>query len=321
MKQKNTAVNVITAILASLLSILLVLVLLTVSLYTSVTALVQPKNIVAMIQNVDYLELFLNSEGVQENIDELEIQAETLSTLLTSDAMGEIIGLYAADVSDILTEGMAKGRLTADAFQEIAHTHIDDIAVIVQEMAPEDMTLEELKQQILQGVDEEAEAIISLLPDVNDVAAIVEDSGAAPLIQTLLSPAIVVGFIAICVILAGAIYACRFRRFGGFLWLGIDAAVAGVLLTGVTLLVNSGLISGLLESMATEMLPLAGSLVSVYVGGLTVRLLILFGLAVLFIVGYVLLQVYVVKKKQVPSAETAPAAMADNSAPAIAPTE
>jgi len=298
MKPRNTAVNVITAILASLLSIILVVVLLTAMLYTSVTALVQPTNIVTMVQNVDYLQLFLDSESVQDNSEELEMQAEIVKNLVSTDAMKEVIGLYAADVSDLLTEGAAKGRLTADAFQQIVHDHIDSIAQIAHSMAPEDMTLEEVKQQILEGVDEEAEAIIALLPTVDDVKAILVDSGAEQLIHAILSPAIIIAFVVICVILAGAIYACRFRNFGGFLWLGIDAAIAGVLLSGVTLLVNSGLIQGLLESMASEMLPLAHSLLSVYVSGLVIRLVILFGLAVVFIVGYILLQIYVVKKKQ-----------------------
>ncbi len=104
--------------------------------------------------------------------------------------------------------------------------------------------------------------------------------------------------IAIALVFAGLIYACRFRNFNALLWLGVDTGLAAIIVTTITVFIGSKLVRGLITEMANINKTVIDSVIKVYSSGLIVGLVILFLLCAMFIAGYILLKKYVVNKAE-----------------------
>ena len=101
--------------------------------------------------------------------------------------------------------------------------------------------------------------------------------------------------------LAALIYACRYYRFGGFLWLGVDFLLAGAAVVVGAYAIRT--VGGNVLANAGDAARLLTALMQQLIGTFETRGWIFLGLAVLLIVGYVLLYTLVVKKKLAASAE------------------
>lgn len=302
MKKQSTAVNVITAIIAAFLSVTLVVMCIIIPVYMSLTALVKPKQLVAMVQNIDYAQMVTENEGVQDAIEEFGIPADVVNELISSKAMGEVIGLYASDVSAMLEGKEVKGSLTVDALKSIVNDNIDEIIDIVKTAVGEDVDsnidVEEIKKGITDAVNDYAEDIVSALPDVNELKVSFVESEGAAVITAILSSTVKIILIAFAVVLAGLIYLCRFRNFNALLWLGIDFGAAGIFLAAIAVFMGSGIVNALITDLASINESVVNSVLSVYNGGIITALVIMLVLCALLITGYVLLKIYVLNKKQ-----------------------
>lgn len=301
MKKQNTAVNVITAIVAAFLSVMLVTLCIIIPVYRSLTAIAKPKQLVTLVQEIDYAQLVTENEGVQSAIEEFGIPADVVNDLMSSDAMGEIIGLFAKDISDVLAgKEVAQNRVTADAIKNIVNENIDEIADIAKSIAGEEVSDEDIatiKDSITKAVNENADEIVSALPNVKELTSVIEVEG-AEVITAILGPTITIILIAIAAVIAGLIYACRFRNFNALLWLGIDFGTAALIVCAIAAFIGSGFVSTFITEMASINGSIVDSVVKVYSGGLITGFVILFVLCALFITGYVLLKVFVLNKNQ-----------------------
>ena len=312
MKKRSLAVNILTAILAVFISVILVVVLIGTSIYHVVLTTITPDSISDMVQTTvdDYVEspdfeqLILDNEAVQENIEELGITAEAVGKLMQSEAADKIIDLLSADFASVVS-GSQEINLTPEALVAIVKEHADELAEIAAEMSGEPLDKFEIKQQIIDIVEQDAERLTAMMPDVQTLRQDIQSNANIQPILALLNPTYLWAAYGVCLVLALLIYACRYYRYGGFLWLGVD-----VLLASVPLLIASCS----LNTVAGILLPvdmggtadIATSLLD-HVGGIIlVQGLILVGVAVLCIVGYVLLYHLVLKKKTAPADTPAP---------------
>lgn len=312
MKKRNLAVNILTAILAVLISIVLIVSLTATSLYNVALTAITPASISDMMQTTvdDYVEspdfeqLILDNEAVQNNITELGIPAETVGKLMQSEAADQVIDLLSADFANAVS-GSEEVNLTPEALLAIVKENADELADIAIEMADEPLDKAEIKQQILDIVEQDAEQLTAMIPDVNSLRQEIQSNADVAPILALLNPTYLWAAYGVCLVLALLIYACRYYRYGGLLWLGVDVLLAGIPL----LLVTVGLQSFLPSLLAPDMggaSGIANSLLN-HMGDLfLVQGLILMGVAVLFIVGYVLLQTLVLKKKEASANTPAP---------------
>ena len=309
MKTRHVAVNILTGFFATLLCILLVVVAFATVLYSSVTALLTPQNISALaqsavdevVQQIDPENMVQENEELHQAIVDMGLPAEAVTDLLQSEAADQIIDLYARDVAGLLA-GEELGNVTPEAIHEILNNNIDEIVGIATEIAGEEVNVEELKAQIVTFVNENADKIVKVLPPVEVLAEPLMESEVANTIQMTTNPAILWVAILVCVVLAGLVYALRWYRYGGFMWIGVCAALAGLLLAAVCVAVRSPLLLTLLEQSAAGMTPVVSALTSVFAGRLMLRMAIVLLVAALFITGYILLYYLVIKKKK----ETAP---------------
>jgi len=305
MKKQNVAVNVITAILASILSVLLVIMCIVIPVFKSLTSITTPKKLVTLVQQIDYTELVTENKGVQDAVEEFGIPADVVDDLVSSKAVGEIINLFAVDVSDALAgKEIEQSSITADAIKDIVNNNIDEIADIVKDMSEEEVTdsdIEKVKGEIVKAVNENADEIVENIPNVKEIVTEMEVEG-AQVIKTILSPTITIILFAVVLLLAGLIYACRFRNFNALLWLGIDFGTAGLIVTLITAFIGSKFITNLIIEAASINDTIVDSVIKVYTNGLVTGLSVLFILCAVFITGYVLLKHFVLNKNNLPEA-------------------
>jgi len=304
MKKQNTAVNVITAILAAFLSTLLVVVCVVIPVFKSLTSITTPKKLVTLVQEIDYKELVTENEGVKDAIEEFGIPSDVVNELVSSKAVSELLGLFAEDVSAALTgKELEQSSITPDAIKSIVNDNIDEIFDIVKNTANEEFSedisdedIKQVKDEIIKAVNENADEIVESLPDVKEIVTVMEVED-AQIIKTILGPTITIILLAVAAVLAGLIYACRFRNFNALLWLGIDFGSAGLIVTLITAFIGSKFISALITDMISINGTVVDSVIKVYTNGLITGLIILFVLCAVFITGYVLLKKFVLNKK------------------------
>ncbi len=178
MKKQSTAVNVITAILAAFLSIFLVIMCIVIPVFTSATSITKPKKLVTLVQAIDYKELMTQNTEVESSKEEFGIPAEVMNELISSKAAGEIIELFAEDISAVLTgKKIEKSSITADTIKKIVNDNIDEITEIVKSASKEELKdndVKKLKSEILKAVDESAEDLAKSIPDPKEFVSVME---------------------------------------------------------------------------------------------------------------------------------------------------
>jgi len=301
MKPRNKAVNVITAILAALLSILLVVVLFATGLVgaarTAVTPRAMEKMIVKVIHGINFEQLVIDNAGENGYTEEDLAQAQIMSKLFDSDAAKEFFRLYTQDLAAALAGTYTAETAVANGqvLRDLAHTHIDDMVDIIGALDTE-ADRENIRQELLKFVDENADDLLDSL----SVETIVQDNGLSDMQEIInVLPTVLWVLIGVCVLLAGLIYACRYYRFGGFIWIGVNAGIAAVLMLGVTVIIKSGILLTAIHAM--EASDLLTGVFSAVAGVFTSVTLILFGVAVLFIGLFILLKYTVLNKWDAPT--------------------
>ena len=187
--------------------------------------------------------------------DELD---NVVDGLIKSKAMGRVLELYTGDVINAVMQTGEEQQLTADALQDIIIDETDSLVDIILPYIPEEsaMSKAELVEELQNTAAQSADEIFAFLPSVEDLIGLKtednpddvigeledgvyayrpEDAHASPtlnandpfaILRQLLSPAVATAFIIAIVVLVALIALCRFNRFGGLLWLGIDTLVA-----------------------------------------------------------------------------------------------
>ena len=311
LKKRNLAVNILTAVAAVLLSILLIASLLAASLYGVAVKSVSAKSIAAtirttvveLVESVDFEKEILKNETVKQNVEELNISTEAVGQLMQSDAANEVIGLLSEDMANLIAGKGDESLLTAEALIGIVKEHADDLADIAVEMTDKDLNKDELKTQIVETIERDAEELTKALPNVQTIRKEIVKEVPLDEISRLLNPALVWGAYGVCLLLAGLIYACRWYRFGGLLWLGIDSLLAGGVL-GMAAFAIRLLGTGSVIALPDGVAGIVGGLIGRLRSAVQMRAFIWLGVAVVLIAGYILLQQLVVKKKI--AAEAAP---------------
>ena len=242
----------------------------------------------------------LDVSKIEEIIGE-EIDEDVFNKVLASDAVKELVGAYADDVMNVITGKTEESKFDADRIIEIVDDNIDEIAEIVQEIAP-DLSAEDvknLKSEIKTAVRENAEDIVEVIPAPEEIREMVVGSNPevefalALLAQRDIFKLIIVAAI---VLLSLLIFLFRIPGFRGFRWLSVDLFVAGGFgaLICVALHLGSSVAIGMLENVAElEMLAVNDvirNVLSAFTRGVTIRTAVIFAAAIVLMVVYVLIK-------------------------------
>jgi len=242
----------------------------------------------------------LDVSKIEEIIGE-EINEDVFNKVLASDAVKELVGAYADDVMNVITGKTEESKFDADKIVEIVDDNIEEIAEIVQEIAP-DLSAEDvknLKSEIKTAVRENAEDIVAVIPAPEEIREMVVGSNPevefalALLAQRDIFKLIIVAAI---VLLSLLIFLFRIPGFRGFRWLSVDLFVAGGFgaLICVALHLGSSVAIGMLENVAElEMLAVNDvirNVLSAFTRGVTIRTAVIFAAAIVLMVVYVLIK-------------------------------
>ncbi len=235
MKKQNKAVGVITAILASLLSIVFVLVTFVTAVFGSVTSIARPANLANVMQTTDYAQILGQvSEGGTLVIGDIEVPAEVITKVMENKGVKEILSTYTESVSALLTGKELPEGLTADKLRALADAHLDDLIDIVGEHIDLGAPKEEIRNEILTMIHENAEEMVASLPTPQQIVEQMDiPTETLSTVQLMFGPTVITVLIAVCVVLALLILVCRLRRFGWMLWLGINSIIVAVLVAVV----------------------------------------------------------------------------------------
>lgn len=297
MQQPKTTVNILTAIAAVLLSFVLVVILFATGLVGIVRMSVTPKAIEDMItqtiQSVNFEQIIIDSaEDNHLSIGDLT-QAQTIDKLMGSQAAQEFFGLYAKDVAAALsgTYSTENAAFNKQAMQALMDAHLEDLVTLLEDVS--NATRDQIRDKLLNYVDKNMDTLLKKLAIEN----ILQKRGVEDVVAVInMLPTILLWvLIAVCVILAALIYACRYYRFGGLLWVGVDTAIVTLLTLGSAHLLKSNILTALLGEVESAPILTAafGAVSSVFIK----MTWILCGITVLFIGGYIALRCTVLRDK------------------------
>ena len=304
MKAVKIILNIFGILLAVILSIVLFASLIATPVVSAATKLISPNTINQVIDEIDF-EVILENSIPEES--ESAIPKEVISKVFETQAAKDfIITLYTSEISAAFKGDVTEG-ITADQIKQIFNDNIDEITDIMYQYVPkgENISKEELKTNLTQELDVLSDDLAKQLPDVNQLIGEGNDNELIQTASFVFSGTLLNAFIFACVILSGLIYALRFPRFKGFMWLGVVYLLATlvVLAIGIAGSSVSSVSALLLESIPAEMLGIVTPIISVIFSKITNGGLALLGLAALFIAAFILCRIFIVKKKKAAKAE------------------
>lgn len=312
MNIQNKAVRIIGTIVAVLLSTLLVTMLVLVPLFSVTTTITKPEVIVDVVEQIDLGEILLSDDGVQDAILIEGVSNEAIDALLQSSLFEKTIEAYTDDVIGALKGEAAAVPFNEETLKAFAAEHNAELLNLMRQYAPDAAGLSDaqLQSAVDQLVEQYTATFIQALPSGGEMQQILQESQLEQPLSVLVDTTVPVLLYSIIFLLAAVVFACLLHKFTGLLCLGIDALLAALPLAILyAFLSEDGLIASLLEG--SDMAAVVQPILVVLSGKLLTALLLLAVAGVLLIVGYILYNQLVFKKK------FAPTQMPVESAPAI----
>lgn len=210
MKALKSICNVFGILIAIVLSLVLLVFLIVSPVFSGVTSLVQSETLHSIVRQIDFSELMAT--------DPSDPSAAMLNDLMQTDLMGEVMDLYIDDVLSALESNSAQPALTPDAVNALVQEHMDELVAVMREYAGSDPAIDDdtLKQIITAMFD--GDALIKSLPSPADLGITEEVIAALSLIR---SKALLTGSVILAAVLSLLVFALRWPRFKGFMWLAV----------------------------------------------------------------------------------------------------
>lgn len=308
MNRKHPVLNVFGVIFAILLSLLLIPTLITAPVINGLSGLVQPEFLqdisTEIVEEVDLAEIIASDPEAAQALAESGLTEEAVAALMESQFVRDILQLVGQDLAQV-----AQGTFTVSALSEsellrLAEAHKDELIAIFRLLDPEataalsDSDMGEMVDLIVQ------EELVGLSSELSGVMTELQNTlyGEGSVLPIFISGILTWAAIGIAFVLALLIFLCRLRHQEGFLWLGIDAALAAL----PVLLIGVGIKGAQVRQLLAQQVP-AGDIFdpivrrfgsSTLIGGA-----ILLALAAVFIASFVLLRDRRLKKEAMAEAQ------------------
>lgn len=222
-----------------------------------------------------------------------EVSPEMIQQILDSNVAKEFVKMYTDGIANAFTGGATGKRFDETTVKEFVNENVDEIASLARQLVPELSQEEEkeLKDAILNAVDENAEDFFSALPKPEEIKnQIMEQTPELAVVFQIFSQRKVIKaiIVAALILLSGLIFLCRLPGVRGFRWLAVDLFVGGGFcgLQSGALLVGSSAIQAMLVTQPA-LTGTVGNLVSAFTRGVAVRT------GIMLVSGVVLLLAYI----------------------------
>lgn len=299
-KAGSKAGNIIGTVFAAILSILLFASLVFTSLFCGISDFSRPETLVDIATNINGEKLLVSNQMVARAVEESGLNPDAVDKLLKTKAVKELLSVYSNSVISSVENKEPAEKLTPERVNKIARENVGELADVVKETVPAARKLSEgrLREIILMTVDKYSSEIVSVLPSPESLGEVASEYGGTAAFDAELRIRFIIGFVIVCVIIAALIYLCRFRRFKGFLWIGITSGASAVV-TALFAVVFGGekLVGRIMDSIPSGSV-FTTPIMSHISNTLYCCTLILLGCSVLFI-GLFILTYKLTKKRRV----------------------
>lgn len=239
--------KIFTNILASFFSILLVIALLAAPLSTFATSFFEKSTINEFIESLNLKEELL--EGITINGKTNE---QFVNKIKNSKFYNKLFELCSDYISAPLFDSDI--NISEKNITDLADKYIDELSSIITETIPDfaipsdtsidnfSITDGEIKDKVRSAIAEVAPTIVKELKEIRDNSKISEIADAIKMIKNI-HTAIIIAIVALSII----VFACTFRKLNGFIWLGVDYAIAALLTFFL-----SGILKNILDKIFSE---------------------------------------------------------------------
>lgn len=284
--------NVFGIILAVVFSVPLIASLIAAPVLSGVNEFTKIENLKKIVDEIDFETLAGEAMGASGLAD-----AE-LQLFLEEGILGEILDLYVEDVLAALDSTSATKKLTGDAVMVILENHMDAFVAYAKSQLDEEtlavVTDEMIAQMLREDLGEVAQSMADSMPSIDQLGIPAE---VIEVMELFRAGTVTLASTVLVAVLAFVVFLCQAPRFKSFMWLGIDFLIGG----GLAFVVST-MMSVFLQIM-TAYVPVDGSVLNPVVGVFAAPIkkgaLIELGLAVLFIVIFIVGRL-ILKKKAAP---------------------
>lgn len=246
-------------------------------------------------------------QGIQGIVGD-NVSEEMLNKVLTSDAMSELLRAYTKDLTNVIVGKDGEKQFTPELLVEVVQDNLDEIVEIVEEsgMSLTDEQKSQFKSQLQTAVEDNAEKIVENIPTAEEVKeSLIDDNKEIEIALAILAKkneikGTIVGMI---VLISALIFALRYPGFRGLRWLSTNLFTAGgfnaivCLVMGMASSAYKGVTEGVNAIAGTAVDGIIGMLLSQLAKGVIIRTVVIFVAAIALLVGYILLKMFVRKKR------------------------
>ncbi len=318
--------NFFGIVLALILSLALVPTMIVTPIWNGASGLLQPEVIAdlttQLAQEIDFSEVSLNDPELVATLAEAGITPEAAQAILSSNTASRVLTLLGQDLAHVVEGSLSASALTEAEVLRIVEDNKGELIDIMRLIAPSEMAGVSddqvapmvdffVQEQVLPLLGELNTALLDLQTqlhsELDEFIALV----AGPVVSTALLVAIAV--------MAVLIFLFRWPQQKGFLWLGIDCAIAALPVLGIAFSLKGAQLSQILAQGAglpDVLSPVLQRVASpILTGGI-----ILAAAAVVLIAAFILLRERRMKKAAA-AQEYAPVSPAPAAAAAYIPAE
>ena len=284
--------GILSGFASVILSIVFVVVAFALPVYYSVAGMLQPKTITTVIQNIDYVEIIEQSTNVNQAIEKLGIDSKVTDEVIKSKEVGKLLEDCTEKITDVLGDSAADlSQLDSAFLQGLVDEHIDDILKVVEEKTESPIVKEDLKAGVNKFIEENEASIEETVLELEPVKqAIVRYETVTQTVQKTLKWHYALGLGLALALILGLIYFLRKRNYGGFIWIAVDTGIAGALVSGMVVIISSGIIKEAIADMPGFASGIVESAVGAALTKLTIALVVCFVIMAASIVACVLLR-------------------------------
>ena len=287
-------------IISGVLSICLFAVLIATPLLHMVNSAFQPGTIKKIISEIDFIELALSNEDLREELSNHGIDAEFLEEIKESEILSVGVNSY--------IEGLFEGKgFDKDTVLQMIEQGQDEAVYYIKGLSERlghklhELPDAEVKEIILNSVDEKWDQLAAALPTPEDLGISQEEYNAMSLMgdavggaeisagqmfKVFYDGAIVSAMIVVAAILSVLILLFRFPKFKGFIWLFVLYLISALLTFGVSLLIGAFDLS-IIPELAQIQGELIAPIIAVMAGSIQGGAWILLGLSLLWIAVFI----------------------------------
>lgn len=230
--------KVVAKIFSVLLSIVLVVMVVLTAVINSLSDFVRPENIREELASMDISKTLGGESLIGEIIGEKVVDLEVIDAVLESEGVKEIVGTYVDGIVAVINGDEVEKTLDYESIKSVLEDNKEEIIGLLDENTNDDaITRAELEEKFDSFVANDLPEVVENIPQPEEVRKYVEKvpSPVMKIVSLFMDGTLTKICMFISIGLAVIIFLLNISGIKGFIWLGIDAIVSGLILGAITL--------------------------------------------------------------------------------------